>query len=335
MPVLIGQGALRIIDAARDFFPDTPKFHKTIEIRDGEQTVLGPFTITPYLMDHSAYDAYAFLVEADGKRVFYSGDFRNHGRKRLLFEKLLLHPPGNVDVLLMEGSTIGRTGPEGDYPSEEELEALFLDHFTASKGLALVWTSGQNIDRLVTIYKACVKAKKKFIVDLYTAHILMAIKNPNLPQPGFDSFHVFVPMAQKQLVKKQKLFELPKAIRSCRIFPEKLPEVADSSVMLFRPSMVRDLQVSECLNGASLIYSLWPGYLKDQRYQWFLEWLETRNIPLSHCHTSGHASVKNLKRLAEAISAKRLVPIHSFEPEAYGQLFKNVEVIEDGKVWSA
>lgn len=36
---------------------------------------------TPYLMDHSAYDAYAFLIEADGEKIIYSGDFREHGRK--------------------------------------------------------------------------------------------------------------------------------------------------------------------------------------------------------------------------------------------------------------
>jgi len=86
VPVVIGKGALRIINATRQFFPNTPGFTRTIEIKNEKPIILGPFTITPYLMDHSAYDAYAYLIEANGKKVFYSGDFRSHGRKGKLFE---------------------------------------------------------------------------------------------------------------------------------------------------------------------------------------------------------------------------------------------------------
>ena len=32
---------------------------------------IGDFTITPYLIDHSATDSYMFLIEAEGKKVLY------------------------------------------------------------------------------------------------------------------------------------------------------------------------------------------------------------------------------------------------------------------------
>lgn len=333
VPVLIGNGAMRIINAARQFFPDIPAFSKTIELKDRKHMSAGPFTITPYLVDHSAYDAYAFLIEADGKKVFYSGDFRGHGRKAKLFEKLIKYPPKEVDVLLMEGSTLGRTGADNEYPSENELEAQFIKHFH-SNGLPLVWTSGQNIDRIVTIYRACRKSDKKLIVDIYTASILMAINNPKLPQPGFKDFYVFVPEFQRRLIKKRELFDIPLSVSSCRIYPEKLADMARSSVMLFRPSMTGDLERAECLEKAKLIYSLWSGYLKDGRYQWFIDWLDNHHIPIISCHTSGHASLPDLQKLASAVSAKRLVPIHTFEPDSYKLFFDNVEQKEDGEVWS-
>jgi len=59
-----------------------------------------PYRITPFLVDHSAYDAYGLLVESDGKRLFYSGDLRAHGRKATLFELLVAKPPKNIDALL-------------------------------------------------------------------------------------------------------------------------------------------------------------------------------------------------------------------------------------------
>lgn len=335
VPVLIGRDARRIIEATRRFFPDTPGFSKIIEISEREPLALGPFTIIPYLVDHSAYDAYAFSVEANGRKVFYTGDFRGHGRKGRLFEKLLQNPPKDVDVLLMEGTNLSRSGIEYKYPSEDDMENILVDHFKAAGGMTLVWTSGQNIDRIVSIYRACLKTGKELIVDLYTATILKAVKNPNLPQPGFRRFHVFAPKSQRILVKSQRLFDIPVSVSSCRIGPGELAEKAQTSVMLFRPSMTRDLEQAGCLEKSNLIYSLWPGYLEDERYQWFQEWLEAHHISLTHCHTSGHATVPDLQRLAKAVSAKKVVPIHTFEPGSYLRLFDNVEIKGNGEIWSA
>lgn len=333
IPILIGEAAGRILAASRVFFPDTVSFQNQMHFQHKIPLELGPFTITPYLVDHSAYDAYAFLIEAGGKRIFYSGDFRAHGRKAKLFEKLVIDPPGNIDVLLMEGSTIGRTNRENIYPTEDELESIFRKKFYQSKCLNLVWASGQNIDRLVTLYKGCRKTGKKFVVDMYTANILRSIGNDRLPQPGWKDFYVFLPSFQRRIIKKRKLFDFAKSFSFCRIYPEQLKAKCKDIVMLFRPSMVKDIEWAECSENAILIYSLWPGYLQEERLQWFLEWVEKNQIPIEYCHTSGHASLKDLKRFASAIKAKTLVPIHSFEPETYTELFDNVELKDDGERW--
>lgn len=334
VPVLISSGALRILNATRTFFSDTVQFSNTLELQNKKIVSLGPFAITPYLMDHSAYDAYGFLVEADGKRVFYTGDFRGHGRKGKLLDKLIQHPPRNIDVLLMEGSTLGRTGVDSVYPSEDDLERDLIHQFNAVKGLTLIWTSGQNIDRLVTIYKACRKTGKKFIVDLYTANILKALENPRIPQPGWKDLQIFVPKFQRVIIKKKGLFDFAKSFSFCRVYPEQLPAMAKSSVMLFRPSMCREIEKTGCLESASLIYSLWSGYLKENRYNWIQNWLDEHQISLTHCHTSGHAPVGDLQRFAKALSPKKLVPIHSFEPYLYSEFFDNVEMQKDGEIWS-
>ena len=87
--------------------------------------------------------------------------------------------------------------------------------------------------------------------------------------------------------------------------------------MLFRPSMAIDLEKAGCFKNSSLIYSLWPGYLKEEKFNWFHDWLNKNKIPLKHCHTSGHTPIFDLQRFANAIKADRLVPIHSFEPNFY------------------
>src|SRR5690349_13354049 len=68
---LIGKAAEAILSAAALFSPSGLKLENAIHLVDRTPIHLGPFIITPFLVDHSAYDSYAFLVEADGKRLFY------------------------------------------------------------------------------------------------------------------------------------------------------------------------------------------------------------------------------------------------------------------------
>ncbi len=307
VPILIGDEARKIINATNFFFPtNTPSIDSFIRLEHKTSVSLDPFTITPYLVDHSAYDAYAIIIEADGKRLFYTGDFRGHGRKGKLLDKLVKNPPDRVDVMLIEGTTLSRTSDKTRYPSEDELEHRFVKLINETRGMVLVWTASQNIDRLVTIYKSCRQTNRLFIVDMYTASILRAIGNPNLPQPGWKQFRVFLPWRQKRIIRERKLFDFAKSFSPGRVYPEELKELSSKSVMLFRPSMVKDLEKADCLERASLIYSLWPGYLKEERLGWFKDWLQMNSLSLYHCHTSGHAPVSDLKRLAKAVNPGKI-----------------------------
>ncbi len=331
--MIMGAATERILKTAMLFTPVGVEFKNVLHLESGTPLSIGPFTITPYLNDHSAYDAYSLLIAADGQRLFYSGDFRGHGRKATLFERFLKRPPSDVDVLLMEGTTIGRSATGTKFKTEQELEQCFIEHIVDSKGMVLMWTSGQNIDRLVTAFKACKKSGRTLILDMYTAEILRATENPKLPQGTWDGVKVFLPESQKRQIKRNQLFSIARQYARSRIYPEKLSEAASRAVMLFRPSMMSDIDKAGCLHEARLIYSLWPGYLKRKELRSFQEWLDRHDIPLVHCHTSGHASTQDLQRFAKAIAPKMLVPIHSFETKRFKEYFDNVAMQEDGQWW--
>jgi ribonuclease J len=328
---LMGQAAERILRAAAVFVPARVRFKNVLHLEDRKPIALGPFAITPYLVDHSAYDAYAVLVETDGVALFYSGDLRAHGRKAALFHKLLRVPPERVDVFLMEGTTIGRQDTQ--YPTEKDLEARFVKLFRQTRRMPLIWCSGQNIDRVVTIFRACRKAGRQLIIDMYTAHVLRATGNASLPQAGWEGIRVFLPRSQKLRIKRKQEFELAKSYQRWRIYPEELAGAAPQSVMLFRPSMIHDLEEAECIDGALVICSVWPGYLQEDRAQPMLQWLESRGLPLEQCHTSGHASVSDLEKLRNAFPKAPVVPIHTQCPERFAEVFGNVQRHADGEWW--
>jgi ribonuclease J len=293
---------------------------------------VGPFTITPFLVDHSAYDAYAILVEAEGAALFYTGDLRAHGRKAGLFHKLLRTPPPHVDVLLMEGTTIGRTSSER-VVTEADLEEMFVALFRQTKGMPLVWCSGQNLDRIVTIYRACLRTDRQLIVDMYTADVLRATGNQYVPQAEWERMKVFLPASQRRQIKRRRAFALARSYGRSRIFTEELAAAAAKSVMLFRPSMMQDVEQAGCLADARLIFSMWSGYVKDEKSRPFLEWLDRHGIPLDECHTSGHASVRHLVELRQTFATAPVVPIHSNHPELFDGLFGNVRRYADGEWW--
>jgi len=294
---------------------------------------IGPFHVTPFLVDHSAYDAYALQIESEGKSIFYSGDFRSHGRKAALFEHLLENPPTNIDVLLLEGSSIGRIGDDQKFTKESEIEAQFVQIFSATEGLALVHTSAQNIDRIVSIMRASKRTGRKLIIDLYTAVILEATGNKHIPQSDWPEIALFVPQAQRIQIKENAWFDLLKRHATNRIYIEHLQEAPKNSTLLFRPLHRFDLERGNCLKGAVYIYSQWEGYWDQGAYDMIKVWLERNAIPKINIHTSGHASPIDLKKLAAAIDPRKVVPIHSFMPERYSELFHNVEAHDDGEWW--
>jgi ribonuclease J len=149
IPVYLSRGALALIQASDIFIPTKANLRNVITFKMWEPFIIGNLVITPQLVDHSAFDAAAFLIESEGKKILYSGDFRGHGRKQILLDNMLKYPEKDVDYLLLEGSMLGRG--EGLYPSEQAVENKMATMFKSKKNIAFVFCSSQNIDRLVSV----------------------------------------------------------------------------------------------------------------------------------------------------------------------------------------
>ena len=326
VPVWLGEGAAQLLEAAAPFAGGAILPQQITPYRTGEPFDVGPFRITPYLMDHSAYDAHALLVEAHGKRLFYSGDFRGHGRKAKLFERFLANPPADIDLLLMEGTTLSRDEP---CVSETDVEDQALEVMRATSGIVLTCFSGQNIDRFVTFLRASIRAGRTFIADAYMASLVSGLGLPSLPRmENHPGIRIYLPRNQKRMIVASEKFELIERYRKRRIFPEEILANRGQFTMIFRSTMATELHGG--LEGGSLIYSLWPGYLDRDRVD-LREWARDNGVAFHIIHSSGHAHRDDLIRMAEAISPKRLMPIHTQEPGRYGELFTRVQCAANGE----
>ena len=186
IPVYMGEGCYNIISAS-DRYKKQETITPTGFLRHKREIVVGDITVTPFLCDHSAFDSYMLLCEADGESVLYTGDFRSNGRKP--FDMLLNSLPTKVDKLICEGTTLSRDGyiPQTETELEEKAVKLSSEH----KGPVFVLQSSMNIDRIVTMYRAAKRTGRVFLEDAYMAEITTAA-GEHIPNPKFSDVYAFI-----------------------------------------------------------------------------------------------------------------------------------------------
>jgi hypothetical protein len=69
VPIYVGREAASLLQAASFFLPVSGTLQESGYLGHREPFALGPFTVIPFLNDHSAFDAYSLLVEANGQRL--------------------------------------------------------------------------------------------------------------------------------------------------------------------------------------------------------------------------------------------------------------------------
>ncbi len=329
IPIYMSEGAKELIEISNIFTPNKTRdlniktFPKTSKVK------VGDFEVTAHLVDHSAFDARAFLIEAEGKRIFYSGDFRGHGRKRLLFKKIVSNPPKNIDCLLMEGSMLGRGKQK--FSDEEAVQKGIEDILENKNNIKFLFASSQNIDRIVSAYKACRRMKYIFVIDIYTAYILHKLSKitSHLPQFNWQNIRVIFFKYHVDKLAEAGNKELLYLFNKRRIKMLEINKEKNRILMLLRdnslfPKVVDQIQGSRA---AVIIYSMWEGYLTDK----FKAYCEKAGIEIKQIHTSGHATVEDLQTFSNALKPKTLIPIHTFETKLYPRLFRNVIILRDSE----
>jgi len=292
---------------------------------------IGDIRIKPFLMDHSAFDAAAFEIDGEGKTIIYSGDFRGHGRKSICLNCFIEAVKKNPNILLVEGSMLGRLDEE--IMTETNLEDSIVERMKETCSPLLFQCSSQNIDRLVSFYRAALKLKRLFIVDIYTANVLYELRQlgNNLPFPSSEylSIKVFFPRRLTQKIFNEIGEEYARRFSKFYISREQLRAEQSRIVMAVRPSMRSDIE--RCgLHDGIFLYSLWNGYRLSSYQQYFENSLKNAGFSLETSHTSGHASIVDIKRVIDGLDPQKLVPIHTMQPDAFSDFSDKTDLKDDG-----
>ena len=343
VPAHVSPLMLKLMNAARPFIKKPLLTRPFTFFKAWEPFDIGPFHVVPHLVDHSAPEAFAFEIEADGKRLFYSGDFRGHGRKGKVFREMIENPPADIDVMLMEGTMMDRDND--DFPSEADVELKIQSVLEASDGIVCLVSSSQNIDRIVSAYRACLKAGRTLVVDVYTAWVLECMKtvSGSVPNHSWDQVKVYISKSQYDSMKEKRAhfgaFVSDVFKPDVRIKPEEIEAAPGDYLRFMRLSNWREICKYAKNGTVPVIYSQWRGYLEETEKPGygvpeFNLLRDDGKIDFIYAHTSGHAPIADLEALAEAIHPRHLIPIHTEKPEEFKNHFTNVKELGDGEEFS-
>ena len=316
VPVYMGETAkaIQMNYAARADRGCLPCLARMRTFTHAASVMAGDITVTPLMIDHSAFDAYMFIItiEADGRRILHTGDFRLHGVRGGKTLRMLEACARDADYVICEGTTLSR---EGEPPmSEHRLRQKAAVMMKAAK-YVFVLCSSTHIDRIGAFYHANPKGRL-FVCDAYQKKQLETVRQAHAAKSGYYNFQYVRDYAPNlDAVMAEKGF-----------------------CMLVRPGeafrRVMEAYQTEAYKGDCLvIYSMWTGYLDERaQNQPLVDFLAPYRYRV--LHTSGHAAPADIKRLYETVRPKRgFIPIHTDAPEAFTRLIPDGRVIllDDGE----
>lgn len=262
----------------------------------GDKITIKDIIVTPIAVDHSAFDAYMFLIECDGKRLLHTGDFRTHGQRGKSVIKALKAYVGKVDCLICEGTTLSRD--KEPLLTEMQLQNKAEKIFKNSK-YNFILCSSTNIDRIAAFHKAALKEHKMFICDKYQLEVLEYVNS----------------------IAKSELYKFNSSAKTkVYCYGDNMLEKMEKYgfVMLIRTNKL-SRKIIEKFPQNTFIYSQWLGYLKgtNKDYKRIQEIVPKEHIYL---HTSGHADSTAIKDVCTIVAPKIIIPIHTEKPEQFNEL---------------
>lgn len=284
---------------------------KTFQARD--KITIGDITVTPFMVDHSAYDAYMFLIEAGGKKILHTGDFRMHGFRGGKTVLMLQKYVGQVDVLITEGTMLARDDSKlkTEYALQKEIKAC-LEQYK----YVFVFCSSTNIDRLASINQATPRGKY-FLCDAYQKDVLAVAKKFGGQHTSLYAFEKVTTIG-RNIADRIENRGFCMVVRPNRIFTEIMEQY-------------KQTHNAECL----VIYSMWDGYLAQPGSK--MKELMDGFQHTVHLHTSGHATRQAIMDVCSTVAPKdAVIPVHSEAPGLIGNLGLTypVKYINDGEVFT-
>lgn len=285
--------------------------------------------VTGYDVDHSAYAAFMYLIEADGTNILHTGDFRDHGHRghvrkngidhNIIIDVLnyyVLKNGRKVDILIIEGTMMGERAKDEHF-SEKDLMAWATEYFREHRHI-FIKVSSTNVDSLASFYQA---AKKNGITMYANSYVRKQFRVYRAAGRKYRTgMYNFYNTKQFPFISDAEGADNTKTYKT-------LDEMrANGFVAIVSEYEHYERTMDELADvKPELIYSMWDGYLDSEgknsgAYNKELD-MFCKKYNAIHKHTSGHAYPKLIEEVIETVKPTEMIwPIHTENADGFRKL---------------
>jgi ribonuclease J len=330
IPVYCGETTLAILQTLSEMRPKG--FENDLEgiqfrtFRTGDKIDFEGIQLEPVHVDHSVPGSYGFLIHTSGGTIAYSGDFRAHGSKsELTADFVEAAKRSEPDLFLCEGTNLVR----GDLRTEQEVLEKSDHVIKKTKGLVLANFSSADIDRLRTFHEIAEANDRILAVTMKQAYLLRALakdKHLEVPDVLHDSHIAVYQRSKKTFFHWEKDILGATSVKTAKDIRE-----TQNKVILASSSydMNEVLEIHPGPAGAFINSSSEPfNEEMEMDHERFINWLNHFGLPMYQIHSSGHMMPTELRETIGQVKPKRLLPIHTEQPELYRLFVKDITEVE-------
>ena len=270
-------------------------------LQPGQMASFGDISVTPASVNHSIIDAFALFIDTPVGKIVHTGDFKldpsPHFGDVSSWKMFQEAGENGVHLLLSDSTNVERDNPS---LLDSDISIRMEELFKKAEGMILVTMFSSNVGRMANFFQLAKKMGKKVALTgrSMEQNVRLAHEHGAL---GVDK-SLFIPIEEMRQHDRNKVVVLstgcqgePRSALN-RIAHDEHAHVKlqDNDLVIFSSSQIpgNEVSISKLINelfktGAEILYDA-----------------------IEDCHTTGHATRPELKKVLETIKPKFFIPVH-------------------------
>jgi ribonuclease J len=299
--------------------------------RTGDRFTVGAIEVQPVHVDHSIPGAYGFVLQTSEGPIAYTGDFRFHGPMGSMTDDFVEAAQEARPVALITEGTRVSTGDKKREMGEAEVAEETTRLLEANPHLVFSSFRGNDVDRVLSFYRACEATGRRLVVSMKVALLLEELKvdkRLKVPRVGRD-VSVYLRRKGKGGYDDSDYYKWERRFLDHGFTAEDVKK-QEGKVLLhldrwYLPELI-DIRPEK---GGVYIHATTEAFNEEgeQDEKIIRNWVDHFGFDYHQIHASGHAPMERVGGLVNRIGGKKVIPIHTGRPDMFRKLAKKGDVV--------